>query len=92
VRIFKGPPGRQWLIGYFLDVIQDPKDESIFLPAGAARFGLPSAVRGMLGVGWLSHCAVVGTLTIAKIAATSEPVRLLIVASKVGHLAGYMVL
>jgi hypothetical protein len=25
--------------------------------AGAARFGLPSAVRGRSGVGWFTHCA-----------------------------------
>src|SRR6185503_7677332 len=31
--------------------------------AGAARFGLPSAVRGIFGVGWLSHCALAGSAT-----------------------------
>ena len=28
--------------------------------AGAARFGFPSEVRGISGVGWLSHCASAG--------------------------------
>src|ERR1700681_2358010 len=30
--------------------------------AGATRFGLPSAVRGVPGVGWFNHCAASGAL------------------------------
>src|SRR5438552_9596162 len=41
-------------------VIQSPERSgfpSAFLGAGADRLGLPSAIRGMPGVGYLSHCA-----------------------------------
>ena len=31
--------------------------------AGAARMGLPSGVRGIPGVGWVSHCAEIGALS-----------------------------
>src|SRR4029434_7544077 len=52
--------------------------------AGAARFGLPSDVRGIFGVGWLSHWALAGSATAADdttIATVSAP---LILTSKGG--------
>jgi len=30
---------------------------------GAVRSGFPSGVRGVLGIGWLIHCAPTGALT-----------------------------
>src|SRR2546425_7156872 len=33
---------------------------------GAARSGFPSDVRGIFGVGWLSHCALAGRTTAAN--------------------------
>src|SRR5207244_10739740 len=40
------------------------------LGAGAERFGFPSRVRGIPGVGWRSHCAKSETLVEIKIAKT----------------------
>src|SRR6266853_777541 len=35
--------------------------------AGAARFALPSGVRGMAGVGYSAHCAASGDTNAAKV-------------------------
>src|SRR3989475_10748031 len=40
------------------------------LGTGAERFGFPSRVRGIPGVGWRSHCAKSETLVEIKIAKT----------------------
>src|SRR4051812_23884061 len=40
--------------------------------AGAARFGLPSGVRGKPGVEWCSHCAPSGTLKATVTTAINE--------------------
>jgi hypothetical protein len=36
------------------------------LGAGPERFGVPSALRGIPGVGWFSHCAASGVLSTAR--------------------------
>src|SRR5215831_14370252 len=51
--------------------------------AGAARFGLPLAVRGMPGVGWLSHCACADVETSVRPSMTAMPNRCIVRAYRI---------
>src|SRR5215471_11257422 len=62
---------------YRVCVIQMPDKSGLpsgCLGAGAVRFGLPSAVRGMPGVGYLIHCAESDLLVIAAPSMTASAI------------------